>query len=89
MFMSVLVACISIYLCVLGTMRPEEGFGFPGATMWVLRIETRSSGRAANALNLCVISSAIPYFTFIVVDLLKRCACFLVFVCLLFSCFTF
>jgi hypothetical protein len=57
--------------------------------MWVLRIETRSSGRAANALNLCVISSAIPYFTFIVVDLLKRCACFLVFVCLLFSCFTF
>jgi hypothetical protein len=36
---------------------PEEGTGFPGQlkiAMWVLRIELRSSGRAASVLNLSI-----------------------------------
>jgi hypothetical protein len=51
---------IYIYACI-----PEEGIGshyrWLWATMWLLGIELRTSGRTDSALNLWAISLALPF----------------------------
>ena len=63
----------------LSSVTPEEGIGshyrWLWATMWLLRIELRTSGRAASALNCWAISPAPPPSFLILVNNLT---CFLV-----------